>query len=210
MSLTPQQERRDHRATSADDRSRATRRRLASALTAALDAGEPAGVASVCARAEVGRSTFYTHFATLDELVEFAIDDLFTDLAPIDRARRESHSLSRTEITRIGLAELIGSVLGSRAILAYASRQPGREQLRNRLIVDMSRSLRGTILAERADASESFISIASEYVAGGVISVLLRLVENPEDYDHDEVVAIIADILPVWLTSEHTASSDSR
>jgi AcrR family transcriptional regulator len=62
----------------ADRRVQRTRRALRDALTALiLERGwEGFSVQDVCDRADVGRSTFYTHFADKEELVGGALEDL--------------------------------------------------------------------------------------------------------------------------------------
>ena len=61
-----------------DRRVRRTRRALRDALIELiLERGwEGFGVQDVCERADVGRSTFYTHFADKEELVAGSFDDL--------------------------------------------------------------------------------------------------------------------------------------
>jgi AcrR family transcriptional regulator len=61
-----------------DRRVQRTRRTLREALIALiLERGwDAASVQEVCARADVGRSTFYTHFADLEDLLTGGLDDL--------------------------------------------------------------------------------------------------------------------------------------
>lgn len=205
MDPSPQQRRRNARSASGDERPQRTKLRLAAALTDVLNAGTEASVASVSAAAGVGRSTFYTHFTSLDELIDFAIVALFADLAPLDHERRSSRALGRLEITQIGLSELLDGLLGNQALLALAAASPASERLRTHLIATMASSLRNTILAERPLASDAFVEITSQYIASGVIAVTLDAIERPDRFDRAELTATLVEALPAWLTGGDTA-----
>ena len=62
----------------ADRRTARTRRALSSALLALMSerGWDDIGVQEICERANIGRSTFYTHFQNKDELLSGSFDDL--------------------------------------------------------------------------------------------------------------------------------------
>ena len=62
----------------ADRRTARTRRALSSALLALMSerGWDDIGVQEICERANIGRSTFYTHFQNKDELLSGGFDDL--------------------------------------------------------------------------------------------------------------------------------------
>ncbi len=206
MELSPQQRRRNARGASDDARPLRTKRRLAAAVGSVLGAGAEVSVASVSAAAGVGRSTFYTHFTSLDDLLDFAIDSLFADIGPLDHARRTAGALGRLEITRIGLAELLAAFLDNQALLVFATSSPATERMRTHLVAAMKASLRQTILVERPEASEAFLEITSTYIASGVIAVVVDAIERPDGIDRDELVAVLLDALPSWLTGGQASS----
>ncbi|MBP6686174.1 MAG: TetR/AcrR family transcriptional regulator, partial [Leucobacter sp.] len=155
-------------------------------LSEVLAGGVEASVASVSAGAGVGRSTFYTHFTSLEDLVDFAIGLLFSDLAPIDHERRSARSLSRLEISRMGLNELLDALLGNQLLVAFAANSPASERLRTHLVEAMATSLQSAILVERPGASETFVTITSRYIAAGVIAVVIEALEEPRRFTRDE------------------------
>lgn len=79
-----------------DRRVQRTRRALRDALIAViLERGwDSTSIQTVCERADVGRSTFYTHFADKEELLLFGFDDL----------RKELRAASGASATPLGFA----------------------------------------------------------------------------------------------------------
>lgn len=185
-----------------DPRAARTRARIVGALDALLEADEPVSVAAVCARAGVGRSTFYTHFATVGDVVVHVVDTMFDELGLRDVSRRTGQSIERGAITRTGLSELLDAFQSRRGWFRYALSAPGAERLRERFVDEMSASLRWTILAERPDASEEFVSTAGEYIAGGVLSVVLGRLGEGRSLNDADTVDTIAQLLPAWLADD--------
>lgn len=185
-----------------DPRAARTRARIAGALDALLEADEPVSVAAVCARAGVGRSTFYTHFATVGDVVVHVVDTMFDELGLRDVSRRTGQSMERRAITRTGLSELLDAFQSRRRWFRYALSAPGAERLRERFVDEMSASLRWTILAERPDASEEFVSTAGEYIAGGVLSVVLGRLGDGRSLNDADTADTIAQLLPAWLADD--------
>lgn len=197
-----QDDRRRELAATEDPRAARTRDRIVNALDALLEAGEVVSVAAVCTRADIGRSTFYTHFATVGDVVVHVVDRMFDGLAPRDVSRRTGQEMARAAITRTGLTELLDAFRTRRRWFLYALSAPATERVRERLVGEMSASLRGTILAERPDATDAFVRTASGYIAGGVLSVLLDWLDDAHERDDDDIVDTIAQLLPGWLTTD--------
>jgi AcrR family transcriptional regulator len=183
-----------------DPRAGRTRDRIVDALNALLDADESISVAAICTRAGIGRSTFYTHFATVGDVVVHVVDRMFDDLGPRDVSRRTGQVMARATITRTGLTELLDAFHSRRRWFLYALSAPATERVRERLVDEMSASLRGTILAERPDAPEAFVRTASGYIAGGVLSVLLEWLDAPDRQNASDIIDTITQLLPRWLT----------
>lgn len=201
MTNAAQDDRRRALAVTEDPRAARTRDRVVEAVDALLEARESVSVAAVCARAGIGRSTFYTHFATIEDVVVHVVDTMFDELGPRDVTRRTEHTMARAAITRTGLAELLDAFRERRRWFLHTLSAPATERVRGRLVAEMSTSLRGTILAERPDSTDAFVHTASGYIAGGVLSVLLDWLDDPRGRTDDDVIDTIAELLPGWLTT---------
>lgn len=202
MPSMPQRDRRAELAGADDTKVRSTRRRLAHALreAAADDAVRGASVGDIVARAGVSRSTFYTHFANVEELAVAAISDVFADLAPVDIDRRSRHELSRAEITRQGLGELLDALIEQRPLLLLAVNGAAAAAVREHFVDAMADTLTATIRVERPNASEAIINATAQYIAAGVLRLLLRSAMRDAVTNRDELLEIVFDLLPRYLT----------
>ncbi|MDR6867436.1 AcrR family transcriptional regulator [Microbacterium resistens] len=197
--------RRDASRVSRDARSERTRSRLEAGLTAALQETDDPSVGLVCERARVARSTFYTHFASLDDLAESLLGEIFDTLFALDVTRRRAGALTRAEIYDIGLAALVDAVMGKREIFLWAFGETS--QTTGRLLTRLTKDLRDTIRAERGDASESFLDIAGDYIAAGFVYAIARWMEGHGGRDAPEITAAdraellssIRELSPSWF-----------
>lgn len=168
-----------------------------------LESGQPVTVASISRKAGVGRSTFYTHFSSTDEVIGALVDQMFDDLGMQDEAWRNDPSRLRSEITRIGLASLIEVIRSARTYLAGAaagSAGAGTTRVRERLTEVMEASLRSTILAERPNADEGYLKTVAAFIAGGVLGTVLGWFEDPRGRTEPQIIETLYEMLPDWLT----------
>lgn len=157
----------------ADDRRvQRTRRLLRKALIALmLERGwERISIQDVCERADVGRSTFYTHFADKEDLLTGGLDDLRKWLRA--RAAPRSEGTGALGFAR-GLIEHADE--NRRLFLALLGRRSGQVVMSRfrELVIDLVREELGGIGADRA-AREATL----HFVAGGFVELLTWWVEK--------------------------------
>ncbi|MDJ1372575.1 MAG: TetR/AcrR family transcriptional regulator [Microbacterium sp.] len=199
VKTTEQEGRRQQLAIASDPRVARTRQRIIGACRELLESDRSVTVAAICSRADVGRSTFYTHFATMGDVAVAAIDRLFDSLAAKDIERRAASTLSRAGIVRAGLEELLRAVLAERVFFLYALSAPAAERVRERFTSDLAASLQLTVRTERPDASEAFYRTAADFTANGTIGALLDWVVDPAGRSQKQMIDILSDLLPRWL-----------
>lgn len=210
MTTSGQEGRRRQLASASDPRVARTRRDIMAACRDLLQEDRPVTVAAICTRAEVGRSTFYTHFATVGDVAVAAVDQLFDSLTAKDIERRTASSLQRSEIVRVGLGDLLQGALDERAFFLYALAAPAAERVRERFASDLAASLQNTIRAERPSASEAFYRTAADFTAHGAVGALLDWVADPAGRTEGEMIEFLAELLPRWLTDEADADAAGR
>jgi AcrR family transcriptional regulator len=200
--MSGQENRRRELASAPDARVQQTRQRIVAALDEVLANDEPVSVAAVCARAGIARSTFYTHFATVGDVVVHVVDSMFDDLSRLDITRRIEHAMPRAAITRLGLRELLGAIVTRRRFFLYAVSAPAAERVRERLVQEMAQSLRGTILAERPNVTGLYLETVGDFIAGGVVGILLGYLEDARGRNAEELLDVIVELLPPWLATD--------
>jgi len=189
-----------------DARAVATRRRLARALHDELASGATdVSVTAVTRRAGIARSTFYTHFAAVEDLAVFVVSDIVDALAPLDVQRRSERSLGREEITRLGLAALLDKLSEQGEILVFATSSTSGATVRDRLVATQARGIELTMLTEIPDLEPSAVRMAAEFIAAGVIHVVLSWLAEPAGVTRDEILDALFRTLPAWLTSDSGA-----
>jgi hypothetical protein len=138
----------------------------------------------------------------VEDLAAYAVDRMFADLAPRDVERRRRGEMDRADITRLGLGELLAQVAEQSDILKHLSPGGFHGIVRERLTDLMARHLRETLLSERQDAGEQFLRLGGQYIAGGVVRVFLDWLDEPGGLDEAQVIDIVFDLLPAWLTRD--------
>jgi AcrR family transcriptional regulator len=197
---TPQSARRTELRTREDPQVAATRGRLLLAFRAAADEEvRPLSVSWICARSGVGRSTFYTHFATVDALAVHAITREFDSLGDQDRSQRAASGHDRRAITLANLGLLVDALERARAETAYAIGIGSRDAVAAGIAAEIARTTRATIATERPDLDDESLDLASVYVGAGTANALLGHLGNG-GRDRDRLIALIADLLPPFLS----------
>jgi|SRR5690606_9669691 len=82
---------------------------------------------------------------------------------------------------------------------------PATERIRERIAEEISLNVQPSILAERPDASESYLRTVGDFIGGGAVNTLLSWLEDPQGRSEDEIVDTIVGVLPDWLAREPRA-----
>lgn len=195
---TDQEGRRRQLAAASDPRATRTRQRIIAACRELLEAERSVTVAAVCTRAGVGRSTFYTHFATVGDVAVAAVDHLIDRLVADDIARRAA-GLERGVIVRTGLTDLCRAVVQERAFFLYALSAPATEHVRERFVADLAAGLRMTVRSEIPDVTEAFERTAADFLANGAVGALLDWLGEPAGRTESDMIDFLSELLPRWL-----------
>lgn len=161
-----------------DRRVRKTRAQLREALIAlALAHGwDAVSVRDVCVRADVGRSTFYAHFADKEDLLLSGFDDLH---ASLDHVRRGSD-------TPFAFAEalLVHAVENEDLMRLVAGRESAQQmQWRFRDVVH------AMVHAELGKLPAAQRAHTARFVAGGFVEMLMGWLESPRRASPAELAA---------------------
>ena len=181
---------------SSDPRALRTRRKLVDAFHAAVADADPAAmsVASLTRAAGVNRTSFYSHFATPEDLAIHALSDLLDVIGDADIL------MPAQEASRRALEDIVGFVHERRDSYARVL-GPGAAP---RLLMAVTEAF-----TERTVASLERIStrppgadlrVTARFLAGGVLGVIgTWLSDDQSRWTPDELVEALTHCLPRWL-----------
>lgn len=167
--------------TAVDPRVRRTRHQLREALVASiLERGwDSISIKEVCERAEIGRSTFYVHFADKEELLLSGFDDLHNAL---DRGRLAADR----PFAFVGplVAHANDNLRLFRALLGKRSGQAVQRRFRE--------VVSGLVEADlvRVGADENEVRWVARYISGGLVELLMTWLDRPTAVDVATLVAL--------------------
>jgi AcrR family transcriptional regulator len=181
---------------SSDPRALRTRRKLVDAFHAAVTDADPAAmsVASLTRAAGVNRTSFYSHFASPEDLAIHALSDLLDVVGDADIL------MPAQEASRRALEDIVGFVHERRDSYARVL-GPGAAP---RLLMAVTEAF-----TERTVASLERIStrppgadlrVTARFLAGGVLGVIgTWLSDDQSRWTPDELVEALTHCLPRWL-----------
>ncbi|MBL3699915.1 hypothetical protein D3228_09665 [Leucobacter luti] len=201
--MTPQANRRAALRAAEGDQSGSTRARLIAAFreAAAMQLDRPSAT-WICDRAGVGRSTYYTHFATVDELAAETITESWEAVSHEDVARRTGPHSGRDVITREGLGRVVSELTRSRELIEYATRIGSRALVLEHLVQRFERFTSRTVAAEFTGASPGARALITSYISAGTVHALFRWLEEPSSETAETVIQAIFELLPATLTAD--------
>jgi len=181
---------------SSDPRALRTRRKLVDAFHAAVTDADPAAmsVASLTRAAGVNRTSFYSHFASPEDLAIHALSDLLDVIGDADIL------MPAQEASRRALEDIVGFVHERRDSYARVL-GPGAAPRLLRAVTEA--------FTERTVASLERIStrppgadlrVTARFLAGGVLGVIgTWLSDDQSRWTPDELVEALTHCLPRWL-----------
>jgi AcrR family transcriptional regulator len=186
---------------SRDRRVRRTRRQLRDALVALiLERGwDAVSVQDVCARADVGRSTFYVHFADKEELLLSGFDELH---AALQAERRGDGGPFGFVDALIEHAEE-----NLRLYRAVVGRKSGRHVVRR--FRDVVLRLVEADLAALAVDGRHRAAVAL-YVTGGFVELLTSWLDRPASMERGEVAIVFRRLTTGVLSTASPGAARSK
>lgn len=190
---------------SSDPRALRTRQKLVDAFHLAIVESDPAAmsVASLTRAAGVNRTSFYSHFASPEDLAIHALSELFDVVGDADIVRRSGHSVPAEEASRRALRDIVRFVDERRASYARVL-GPGSAP---RLLRAVSEAFTERTVAslERIDTRppEADVRVTARFLAGGVLGVIgAWLSDEQSRWSPDELTEALIQCLPAWLNTD--------
>lgn len=159
-------------ATVQDRRVRRTHRQLREALISlTLERGwDDVSVQDVCERADVGRSTFYVHFADKEELLLSGIDELHASMDAVRLAGRGNFQFAEALIAHAGEQTHL------RIYRALMGRKSGQRM--HNMFRDLVMRLVAADLASLGIDDAHMLAV-TRYVGGGFMAMMTEWIDHP-------------------------------
>ena len=190
---------------SSDPRAVRTRSKLIVAFHAAIADSDPAAmsVSSLTQAAGVNRTSFYSHFASPEDLAIHALSELLDVVGNADIVMRGEHSVPAAEASRRALRDIVSFVAERRESYARVL-GPGAAP---RLLQEVTEAFaaRSVVSLERMDNRPAGADprVTARFLAGGVLGVIGAWLADPSSqWSPDDLVEALMQCLPGWLNTD--------
>jgi AcrR family transcriptional regulator len=187
---------------SSDPRAVRTRSKLIEAFHAAVTEADPSAmsVSSLTQAAGVNRTSFYSHFASPEDLAIHALSELFDVVGNADIVMRGTRSVPAAEASRRALRDIVYFVWERRASYARVL-GPGAAP---RVLQGVTEAFaeRTVVALERMTARPAGADprVTARFLAGGVLGVIGTWLAEPRpEWSPDDLVEALIQCLPCWL-----------
>jgi AcrR family transcriptional regulator len=186
--------------------------RTRAAILAAVDELTAQGVAApsvseIVLQAGISRSSFYTQFASVEQLTMAVFADALQQTTLLEAAARTSGEMSDYEATRQAIARLVEHVAEHRGLYRLGLPATGGAYLH--VVATVARQFEGTACLAAAPDNGVDVRAATTYLAGGTLALLHVWVTGELVATNEQITAQLTAMLPAWLTAPVAAPQAS-
>jgi AcrR family transcriptional regulator len=184
---------------SGDPRAARTRQAIIDAVhELAAEGGAAPSVSDIVRRAGVSRSSFYTQFASVDELAGVVLREAFMTIGTANLAMLADGGVSVAEASRIAVGQLVAHVAQHRHLYRLGAVTPSSHP---EVLAALAAQVRQAIAFEPGTHGGVPAETEALYVAGGVLAVLRSWILGDLPGGVDDITSQILALLPPWATS---------
>jgi AcrR family transcriptional regulator len=157
-------------------------------------------VADIVRIAGISRSSFYAHFAGLDELAAELLRTQFADIGPDSLDVKVVDRVDGREAARHGYAQLVAHMVENFPLYSSVLDLPLTRSAYDHIVeAHANRLLRSVLVLDRVPAAMK-PDVAISYLAGGALTLISAWMRGHLDVSDDELVEHLVGLLPAWLT----------
>jgi AcrR family transcriptional regulator len=160
-------------------------------------------VSEIVRQAGISRSSFYTQFASFEELTAAVFGDALQQTTLIEAVARNSGEMSDYEATRQATARLVEHVAGHRGL--YRLGLPATAGAYRQAIAMVAQELEAGACVTAAPDNGVVVRAATTYLAGGMLALLQVWVTGELVATNEQITNQIMAMLPAWLTDSAAA-----
>ena len=177
---------------SADPRVQRTRAAIAEAVAGLTAAGEPITVASIAREAGISRASFYSHYASLDELALSLMRDSFVSIADLWRADPDAP----TEAMRTSQQRLVAHFAANRGLYSAYAAMPVSKENYLAAVRTMAAVIEPTLTGNPGAGD---VPAAARYIAGAAYGLIDAWLTDDIALTDEALVDQLVRMLPPWF-----------
>lgn len=186
-----------------DPRAERTRQRIFAAvselMSAPSDHGHGLSVTDIVRTAGVSRSSFYAHFASLDELATEFLRLRLAEIAAEGAELRREDLIAPAAAARISYGRLVAHLVENYVLYSTVLELPLTRGAFEQIVGVLAGRLTNSVIEAGDVPSGVKPDLVATYVAGGVMTLLSSWIRGDTDVSDDELVDQLVAMLPPWL-----------
>lgn len=185
---------------SRDPRAARTRSAILTAVEelTAQGIGAPS-VSEIVTQAGISRSSFYTQFASVEELTAQIFGDALEQSRLMEVAARRRGRISDYDATKQAAAQLVEHVAEHREL--YRLGLPSSAGAYLTAVMGVARQLEAAACVTSAPENGVSVHTATTYLAGGMLAVLHAWVTDELTATNEQIVDQVMTMLPAWIAA---------
>jgi AcrR family transcriptional regulator len=190
---------------SSDPRALRTRQKLVEAFHAAVVDADPAAmsVASLTRAAGVNRTSFYSHFASPEDLAIHALSDLLDVVRDADILMRSEHSVPAAEASRRALRDIVWFVWERRDSYALVLGPGAAPRLKHAVAGAFTERTEASLWHVEGRPRGTDVRVTARFLAGGLLGAIGDwLGDGRSAMSPDDLVQALTQCLPGWLNTD--------
>ncbi|GAB3121916.1 TetR/AcrR family transcriptional regulator [Glaciibacter psychrotolerans] len=149
----------------------------------------------------VSRSSFYAHFASLDELAAELLKAQLAEIGSAGDQQRREDLIVGTSAARVGYTRLVAHMVEHFSLYSSVLElQPARGAYDEIVEAYATRLLQSVVVPDQAPANVN-LELVTTYIAGGALTLINAWLRGHIDVSDDELVEQLVGLLPPWVTS---------
>jgi AcrR family transcriptional regulator len=160
-------------------------------------------VSEIVRQAGISRSSFYTQFASFEELTAAVFGDALQQTTLLEAVARNSGEMSDYEATRQATARLVEHVADHRGL--YRLGLPATAGAYLHAVTTVARQLEDAACVTAAPDNGVMVRAATTYLAGGMLALLHGWVTGELVATNEQITNQLMAMLPAWLTASAPA-----
>lgn len=186
---------------SSDARATASQRQLVEALSRVVrtEGFDKATATRIAQEAGLSRSGFYEHFANVDELSLFVLDELLSEATALDLRARTARDPEHEALPQYAVELLLSSILENRQLYQGILLSDRAGGVVVRAMDRFSQSTRAVIEVILPEQSAAQLELHAAAIGGSVLGMVMHVLRTDDQRPAAELAREMVGAMPQWM-----------